>query len=140
MSSKKKLNPFSYLKNFLSKNIQSPAYRIILKTANHNRRLLVLAFNSNLLASALEAGTFGLIYVALRVLEEGSIANINQLNWLAPYVEGWSQGKLFVGLIIIAILTQYLRSRLTYLGSVSSAYLGARIGSQMKNLVIALCL
>ena len=135
MSAQKTLTPFSSFKNFLSKNIHSPAYRIILKTANYNRRLILIAFNSNLLASALEAGTFGLIYVALRVLEEGSISNINRLNWLAPYVESWEQGQLFLGLIIIAILIQYLRSGFQYLGGVSAGYLGARIGAQMKDLV-----
>ncbi|WP_186708950.1 hypothetical protein [Euhalothece natronophila] len=87
MSAKKTLTPFFSLKKFLSKNVKSPAYRIILKTANYNRRLILISFNSHLLASVLEAGTFGLIYVALRVLEEGSISNINRLNWLAPYLE-----------------------------------------------------
>lgn len=135
MSSKKITKPIPYLRKFFSENIKSPAYRIILKTANYNRRLILIAFNGNLLASGLEAGTFGLIYVALRVLEQGSINNIDRLSWLAPYLQNWGQAQLFLGLIIIAVLSQYLRSACNYLAGVSSGYLGARIGAQMKGLV-----
>ena len=127
----KNKNPFYYLKNIIRQQVKSPAYRVILTIANYNRGLLLLAFNGNLLAAIFEGGTFGVIYLALRVLEEGSLAKINQLNWLSPYVANWSQGQLFISLIVLAIVMQYLRSGLTYVGLVSAGYLTARVRTQM---------
>ena len=135
MLSKKKLNPFEYLKNVARSQIQSPAYRIILTIANYNRRLLLIAFNANLLSAIFEGTTFGVIFLALRVLEKGSLANINRLNWLTPYVENWSQGQLFISLIVLAIVMQFLRSGLSYLGMVSAGYLKARVRAQMTEQV-----
>jgi len=129
--SNQKLNPMRYVKKVARSQIKSPAYRVIFQIANYNRRLLVLAFNGNLLAAIFEGSTFGVIYVALRVLEEGSLANMNQLDWLAPYVAGWDQGQLFISLIVLAIVLQFLRSALSYVGLVSMGYLRARVRAQM---------
>ncbi len=131
MSSTQRRNPIHYLKKVARSQIKSPAYRVILKVANYNRRLLLVAFNGNLLSAIFEGSTFGVIYVALRVLEEGSLANINQLDWLAPYVAGWGQGQLFISLIVLAIVLQFLRSGLSYVGLVSMGYLRARVRAQM---------
>jgi len=127
--------PWHYCKNLIRQQVKSPAYRIILKIANYNRRLLLLAFHSNLLAAVFESSTFGVIYVALRVLQEGSLGEIEQLNWLAPYVSEWSQGQLFISLIVLAIVMQFLRSGLNYLGLVSAGYLRARVRAQMTEQV-----
>lgn len=132
MLPKKKLNPFEYLKGFARSQIQSSAYRIILKIANYNRGVLLLAFNGNLLSAFLEGSTFGIIYLALQVLEKGSLANINQLNWLTSYLENLSQAQLFISLVVIAIIMQFLRSGLSYVGLVSAGYLNARVQAQMK--------
>jgi ATP-binding cassette subfamily B protein/subfamily B ATP-binding cassette protein MsbA len=129
------LKPISFLKKFIFSRVKSPAYRVILTVANYNRGLLLLTFNSNLLAAIFEGSTFGIIYVALRVLEEGSLANIQQLKWLASYVAGWGQGQLFIGLIVLAIIMQFLRSGLSYVGLVSAGYLKARIRTQMMSQV-----
>ena len=128
-------HPWNYCKNLIRQQVKSPAYRIILKIANYNRRLLLLAFHSNLLAAVFESSTFGVIYVALRVLQEGSLGEIEQLNWLAPYVSEWSQGQLFISLIVLAIVMQFLRSGLNYLGLVSAGYLRARVRAQMTEQV-----
>ena len=131
MYSNQRLNPIHYLRKVARSQIKSPAYRVIFQIANYNRRLLVIAFNANLLAAIFEGSTFGIIYLALRVLEEGSLANINRLSWLAPYVANWSQGQLFISLIILAIILQFLRSGLSYLGLVSLGYLKAQVRAQM---------
>ena len=135
MFSSQKNNLISYLKNILRKQVKSPAYRIIFKIANYNRGLLLIAFNGNLLSAVFEGSTFGVIYVALRVLEEGSLANINQLQWLAPVVGNWNQGTLFISLIVLAIVMQFLRSGLSYVGLVAAGYLKARVRAQMTEQV-----
>jgi ATP-binding cassette subfamily B protein/subfamily B ATP-binding cassette protein MsbA len=135
LSLKNLRKPIQSCKNFLRTHIKSPAYRVVLKVANYNRRLLLLTFNGNLLGAFLEGSTFGVIYLALRVLEEGSLANVNQMNWLAPYTEGWGKGQLFISLITLAIVMQFMRSALTYLGLVSAGYLNARVQAQMKQQV-----
>ncbi|PSO49757.1 MAG: hypothetical protein BRC33_05620 [Cyanobacteria bacterium SW_9_44_58] len=89
MLSKKTLNPLQYLKSAARLYPKSPAYRIILTIANYNRRLLLIAFNTNLLSAIFEGTTFGVIFLALRVLEQGSLTNVDRLNWLTPYVENW---------------------------------------------------
>jgi len=129
--SAQKPQPWQYVKNFIRQQVKSPAYRIILKIANYNRGLLLLAFHGNLLTAVLEGSTFGVIYVALRVLEEGSLGKMEQLNWLSPYVGDWSQGQLFISLIVLAIVMQFLRSGLSYVGLVSMGYLRARVRAQM---------
>ncbi len=130
-----KPRPWQSFKNLIRRQIKSPAYRVILKIANYNRGLLLIAFNSNLLSAIFEGSTFGVIYVALRVLEEGSLANINQLQWLAPVVGNWNQGTLFISLIILAIVMQCLRSGLSYVGLVAAGYLKARVRAQMTEQV-----
>ena len=139
LSSSKQLNLIKSLKqtikNFLNSKVKSPAYRIILKVANYNRGLVLLAFNGNLLGAFLEGSTFGVIYLALQVLQEGSLSNIKQLDWMAPYIESWGQGRLFISLIVLAIVMQFLRSALTYIALVSVGYLNARVQTQMKDYV-----
>ena len=135
MSSNQKLSPLAYLKRVVRSQVKSPAYRIILTIANYNRGLLLIAFNGNLLSAIFEGSTFGVIYVALRVLEEGSLANMNRLNWLEPFLGGWSQGQLFIGLISLAIVMQFLRSGLSYVGLVGAGYLKARVRAQMTEQV-----
>mgnify|MGYP006281007555 CR=1 FL=1 len=129
--SKKKLNPLQYLKSVARSQIRSPAYRVILTIANYNRRLLLIAFNANLLSAIFEGTTFGVIFLALRVLEKGSLADVERLNWLTPYVENWGQGQLFISLIGLAIVMQFVRSGLRYLATVSAGYLKARVRAQM---------
>ena len=132
---KKTPKPIEYFKSFVRSQIQSPAYRIILTIANYNRRLLLIAFNANLLSAVFEGTTFGVIFLALRVLEKGSLADVDRLSWLTPYVESWSQGQLFIGLIVLAIVMQFLRSGLSYVGMVSAGYLKARVRAQMTEQV-----
>jgi len=123
------------LKSLLLSRVKSPAYRVILAIANHNRKLLLLAFHGNLLSAVLEGTTFGALYMALRVLEEGSLDNVESLSWLTSYLTGWTQGQLFIGSILVAIIMQILRGSLSYGGLVASGYLQARIRGQMTEQV-----
>ena len=124
-----------FFKNFVRSRVKSRSYRLILKTASYNRILVLLTFNSNLLGAFLEGSTFGVIYLALQVLEKGSLNHIDQLQWLAPFLEGWGKEQLFISLIVLAIFMQFLRSGLTYFGSVNSSFLSIQVGMQMKEYV-----
>lgn len=125
----------SYIKRIILSRVKSTAHHIIFVTANHNRKLLVLAFHGNLLAAIFEGTTFGVIYAALQVIEEGSLENVERLNWLTPYLVSWNREQLFIGLIMVAIAMQVLRGGLSYGGLVASGYLQAQIRGQMTNKV-----
>jgi len=124
-----------FLKRFISSRVSNPAYRVILTIANYNRGLLLLAFHFNLLAAVFEGSTFGAFYMALRVLEEGSLDNVERLSWLTPHLGGWGQEQLFVSMILVAIAMQFLRGGLSYGGAIASGYLQARIRAQMTEQV-----
>lgn len=139
-------NPVQAVERFLRlvfRQVKSPVYRLILSTANHNRKLLVLAFNANLLASALETGTFAIIYLALGVLTNDiTITSVNNpvINnpVVLPLVSKLEGGKLFIALVLMAVVVQILRAFLGYLGSIWTGYLSIRIGEQMNNRLFAI--
>ena len=127
------------------RQVKSPVYRLILSTANHNRKLLVLAFNANLLASAMETGTFAIIYLALGVLTNDiTITSVNNpvINnpIVLPLVSQLEGGKLFIALVLMAVFVQILRAFLGYLGGIWTGYLAIRIGEQMNNRLFALAM
>jgi len=141
-------NPVQSVERFLRlvfRQVKSPVYRLILSTANHNRKLLVLAFNANLLASALETGTFAIIYLALGVLTNDiTITSVNNpvINnpVVLPLVSKIEGGQLFIALVLMAVFLQALRAFFSYLGSVWTGYLSIRIGEQMNNRLFALAM
>lgn len=124
------------IRKYLNDKIKNPAYKLILATINHNRLLIIINFNANVLASAFEGSTFGLIFLALSILENERRTNIVenpiiQNTFLINIFESLSRGQLFVSLIILAILAQILKNLLAYIGAVSSDYLGAKIRVEM---------
>ncbi|NJO20624.1 MAG: ABC transporter ATP-binding protein [Spirulinaceae cyanobacterium RM2_2_10] len=123
--------------------VKSPVYRLLLATANHNRKLLVLAFNANLLASALETGTFALMYLALGVLTHDIvITGVNNpviANPIVlPLIKDLSNSQLFLTLVLAAVVVQIARAVLNYWGVVWAGYLAIRVGQQMNDRLFAL--
>ncbi len=119
-----------------SDQYQSPAYKVIWATINHNRLLIAININANLLSAASEGSTFGLIYLALNVLQLQNTENIlnNPLiknTFLYPILQPLDQGQLFISLIVLAVFMQFLRNGLEYSGAIASDYLGAQIQAQM---------
>lgn len=119
------------------KCFKDSAYKVVLNTANHNRQLVAVNFNANLLAAIFEGSSFGLIFLALQILEDPETLKIffgsRLFNFLGVQIllENMSIGQVFVCIIIAAITLQYLRNTLEYVGAVSSDYLSARIQAQM---------
>lgn len=121
----------------------NPAHRAVLATLNRNRWLVGLSFGFNLFAAFFEGSTFGFIFLALGILtndrspDDSSSSLLNTVPIVSDMVANWSQGQLFVGLIMLAIVTQILRSIMQYLGSVSAGYLANRVDAQMTEHVFA---
>ena len=118
------------LKQALRARLKRPSYQTMASTAKRNWRLLLAAFLGNLFSAVFESSTLGIIFLALRVLQGESLAGENA-PWLAAVTEPLGQGQLFVGLVAITVLLQFLRSGLAYAGSVASGYLQARIRAQL---------
>lgn len=125
------------IKSIAKRHVTNPAYRVVFRTINYNRGLIAMNFNANLISAIFEGSSFGLIFLALQIIESPNTASrlfdnsLLQAIGLTSLLESMSQGQLFVGLIVLAIALQYLRNALEYLGAVSSDYLSARIQAQM---------
>ena len=132
----KSINWITQWKKYTSSLLDNPAYRVIFATVNHHRLLILVNIHANLLAAAFEGTTFGTIYLALRVLQPNNSGNIFNHPLIANtffsnFLQELTQGQLFIGLIILAVIMQFLRHSLEYIGMVSSDYLSARIQAQM---------
>ncbi|MFW6316775.1 MAG: ABC transporter ATP-binding protein [Cyanobacteriota bacterium] len=123
-------------KKSFSSLLENPSYRVIFATINHYRLLILINLHANMLAAAFEGTTFGTIYFAIRILQpDQSPENIENPiiadTFLSNFLEQLTQGQLFIGLILISVIMQFLRHSLEYIGRVSSDYLSARIQAQM---------
>lgn len=113
----------------------TPAYKQIGITINRNRRLLTLTFVGNLLSAALETATFGVIFLALGVLQNNQLPSLpNQVASVFPWlVQMWVNDSqvIFLSLIVLIVVLQLMRSVMTYVSQVAAGDLSARIQSQM---------
>ncbi|MBP0021211.1 MAG: ABC transporter ATP-binding protein [Cyanobacteria bacterium SBLK] len=111
------------VRQYFYDRITSSVYQLIFAIAYENRKYLVLAFTANLLASTLEAGTFGVIYIALGVLVGdialGDIENPIVANRLVQSVLGqFNSNQTFVTLVLLAAIVQIIKSALHYLAAI----------------------
>jgi subfamily B ATP-binding cassette protein MsbA len=135
---KKIINRIKKFRTYFYEQITSPAYRLILAIANQNRKYLVLAFNGNLLASFLEAGTFGIIYLALGVLVgDVTLSGVNNPFVANPLMQSvfkyLSSGQTFVFLVLVATTIQILKSILQYLSAIWANELAINMREQVSD-------
>ena len=135
---KKILNRFHRFRKYFYEQITSPAYQLIFAIANHNRKYLLLAFNGNLLASFLEAGTFGVIYLALGVLVgDVTLSGVNNPFIANPLMQGFlgnlSSGQTFVFLVLLATAIQITKSVLQYLSAIWANELAINMNEQVSD-------
>ncbi len=128
------------IKSFINSKVKNPAYKVALATINHNRVLIALNFNANIFSAVLEGSTFGLIFLALEVIQKQGQINFDNypvLNnpFLSNILTNLGPGKLFITLIIIAVIFQFLKNSLSYLGSITAGSLSIRISVQMTERV-----
>ncbi|MEM9543851.1 MAG: ABC transporter ATP-binding protein [Cyanobacteria bacterium P01_E01_bin.42] len=139
------INRTKRFKKSVSDQLNSPAYKLIFAIANHNRKHLALAFNGNLLASTLEAGTFGVIYLALGVLVgDVALSGVNNpiiANPLMQNVFGQlNSGQIFVFLVLLATVIQITKSTLQYLSAIWANELSINMSEQVSDRIFDIVL
>jgi len=119
------------LEPFLS---QQPAYQLIRHTARKEWRLLSLTLCSGLLQTVSEGATFGVVFLAVKVLSrtgesEPHLFGPPLSNWIpgvAAWLNGLPVGGLFLGLLALALVLQAFQSFSRFLNAVSLGYFAAR--------------
>jgi ATP-binding cassette subfamily B protein/subfamily B ATP-binding cassette protein MsbA len=119
------------LEPFLS---QEPAHQLIRQTARQQSRLLALSLGSGLLQSFSEGATFGVVFLAVKVL---SPSGEGQAHWVGPPLSVWMPGSaewlnglppfgLFLGLLALALVLQAFQSFSRFVNMVTVGYFAAR--------------
>ncbi len=132
------LNRIRKFRHHFNEQITSPAYQLIFAIANQNRKYLVLAFNGNLLASTLEAGTFGVIYLSLGVLVgDVTLSGINNPFIANPLTQGllkqFTQQQTFVFFVLLAMIIQIVKSIIQYLSAIWANELAISMGEEVSD-------
>jgi ATP-binding cassette subfamily B protein/subfamily B ATP-binding cassette protein MsbA len=124
---------------------QRPASRLIRKTARKDAHLILINIVCSLLNAAMEGLTFGVVFLAIKVLsksEGGSlgISNETVIQWF-PELVRWlnqiSEFQAFSLLIASAVILKIAQGFLLYLGSVSMGYFANRVSRKLTSLLHA---
>ncbi len=124
---------------------QSPAARLIRQSAKKNWKLLALNFSTSLAASLSEGATLGIIFLSVSLISapENSdwskisvLGSLNQLPWLQDWLSATLSTRtgrdgVFILLLIAAVALQGLMAVTTYVNSVCTAVMGARMGTEI---------
>jgi len=113
---------------------EEPAAQLIRQTARKEWRLIALNLASNLVQALSEGATLGVVFLAVEVLSAPVDAPFNWasnsvLAWwpeLVTLLNGLSATKLFLSLLILAVLLQALQSVMKFLNDLSVSYFSAR--------------
>ncbi len=124
---------------------QRPAARLIRQSAKKNWKLLALNFFTSLAASLSEGATLGIIFLSVSLISapENSdwskisvLGSLNQLPWLQDWLSATLSTRtgrdgIFILLLIAAVALQGLMAVTTYVNSVCTAVMGARMGTEI---------
>ena len=124
---------------------QRPAARLIRQSAKKNWKLLSLNFFTSLASSLSEGATLGIIFLSVSLITapENSdwsklsvLGFLNQLPWLQDWLSATLSTRtgrdgLFILLLIAAVALQGLMAVATYVNSVCTAVMGARMGTEI---------
>ena len=115
----------------LIRNLHSPAYRLVIETAQQNWWLIAINLVTNVLSALLEGSTLGVIYLAIAYLSPTSETGTNTTTD-SPIIQTFSAvlplpaQQMFLVLIGGALLLQIFLSLSNYANKVSTAYLSAK--------------
>lgn len=123
-----------FLQPLLSKE---PAHQLIRLTARKQWRLLAVNMGSGILQSFTEGFTFGVVFLAVRLLSATSGDKVQSIGKplfnLMPALAGWINGLssvwMFFGLLGLALILQSIQSISRYVNAVSVGYFAARCRS-----------
>lgn len=112
---------------------QEPAYQLIRQTARTHWRLIALNLGSGLFQSFSEGMTFGVIFLAVKVLSSPNESPANLLgsslkNWFPSalnWLNGLSPMMVFLCLLALALILQAVHSTTKYVNAVSIGYFAA---------------
>ena len=124
---------------------QKPAARLIRHSAKKYWRLLALNFSTSLAASLSEGATLAIIFLSVSLISAPENSDWSQVSALGslnhvPWLQGWLNRALstptgrdwiFVLLLATAVALQALMALTSYVNSISTAVLGARMGTEI---------
>lgn len=123
----------------LRKLTRHHGYGLLWRSISHRRRWVALSVICNVSAAIFEGGTFGVILIALKLMSDGKQQALSALGFLpAPmltWFDGLSQVRLFVVLILLAVVMQALRSTVAFLGSLGSVQIAAHVHADVQKAV-----
>ncbi|WP_254047922.1 ABC transporter ATP-binding protein [Synechococcus sp. BDU 130192] len=109
------------------RNLRSPAYQLVLETAQKNWGLIVVNLTTNILSALLEGSTLGVIYLAASYLSTpGEAQADSQLMQTLATLLPLPPKQMFLVLIGAAVGLQILLSLSNYTNKVSAASLSAK--------------
>lgn len=129
------LSPINWFKNWESK---SPSRKLIIQAAWAQRIRLFNVLILGILAAGLEGTTFALLAVALELLSNNSSLESTTLGPFGlSWMTGWSKGRQFVSLVIIAVLCQVGKSIFQVLNTQVSTLLSAQVAQEVQQKTLA---
>lgn len=111
--------------------LRSPAYQLVIETAQKNRWIIVVNLFANLLSAALEGSTLGVIYLAVAYLTvSGETEDLPSVDSeILATLPSWftlPPEQMFLVLILGAVVLQLGLSLSNYTNKVSTSYLSAK--------------
>lgn len=122
---------------------QRPVSQLIRETARKEGRLIVLNVFCSLLNAAIEGLTFGVMFMAVKVLSKPDggtlgIANENFIRWFPDFARWLNQISAFQAfslLIGCAVVLKIIQGFTLYSGSVSMGYFANRVSRKLTSLL-----
>ncbi len=93
------------------------------------RYFVFLALIANLLAAVFEGSTFAILTIALETVGGNSSTNLDNMgrfgSWLQAQQTASNSNQIFLILILLAVISQIMRSGFQFLGQTATAYITA---------------
>jgi len=124
---------------------QRPAARLIRQSAKKHWKLLALNFPTSLAASLSEGATLGVILLSVSLISAPENSDWSRISILGsldrlPWLQDWLNSALstrggrdviFILLLATAVALQGLMAATSYVNSISTAVMGARMGTEI---------
>ena len=110
---------------------------IVAKATMHHRWLVASIFLFNVVAAVFEGSTIGILAIAASALVDPNVVNsglqrFGELGFtLQAFLKDIGTGGLFLGLVVVAVVAQVLKSLMTYWGKYAAIRLEFRVSRQL---------
>lgn len=126
---------------YCDQRVASEADKLILTAALENWKLLILNAVTSLFSACLEGGTLGIIFIAVTLLTRTEEINWNNyllvrhVTGLGDRLNGLGEERIFLGLLLVAVVAQLLVAFSNYFNSLSVGYFSANLRGQITDRV-----